>query len=101
MNVPFMDLKNGPKAPNLEGSLITPHMDGLHLGPIDDGAQAKQLKREKMRNYKRASQAQLATTNELGLSKKWFLRSFVCVFEIVHCCKSFSSILQVVLNRPY
>jgi hypothetical protein len=47
-------------------------MDGLDLGPIDDEVQTKQLKREKMQNYKRASQAQLAIANELGLSKKWF-----------------------------
>jgi len=72
MNVKFINLNNGPNAPNLEGSLITPHMDGLDLGPIDDEVQTKQLKREKMQNYKRASQAQLAIANELGLSKKWF-----------------------------
>jgi hypothetical protein len=57
MNVTFMDLNNGLEAPDLERSLIIPHMDGLDLGPIDDEAQAKQLKREKMQNYKRASQA--------------------------------------------
>jgi hypothetical protein len=57
MNVTFMDLNNGHEAPNLEGSLVTPHRDGPNLGPIDDEAQAKQLKREKMQNYKRASQA--------------------------------------------
>jgi hypothetical protein len=67
-----MDLNNGPKALDLEGSLITPHMDGPNLGPIDVEIQAKQLKREKMRNYKRASRAQLAVINEQGLSKKWF-----------------------------
>ncbi len=72
MNVAFMDLNNGPKALDLEGSLITPHMDGPNLGPIDVEIQAKQLKREKMRNYKRASRAQLAVINEQGLSKKWF-----------------------------
>ncbi len=55
MNVAFMDLNNGFEALDLEGSVITPHMDGLNLGPIDDEAQAKQLKREKMQNYKRAS----------------------------------------------
>ncbi len=69
MNVAFMDLNNGLEAPNLEGSLITPHMDGSDLGPIDDEAQAKQLKRGKMRNYKRASQTWLAIANELGLNK--------------------------------
>jgi hypothetical protein len=57
MNVTFMDLNNGPKALDLEGSLVTPHMDGLDLGPIDDEAQTKQLKKEKMWNYKRASRA--------------------------------------------
>jgi hypothetical protein len=57
MNVTFMGLNNGLKAPNLEGSLITPHMDGLDLGPIDDEVQAKQLKRERMWNYKKASRA--------------------------------------------
>jgi hypothetical protein len=55
MNVRFMDLNNGPNAPNLEGSLVTPHMDELDLGLIDDEVQTKQLKREKMQNYKRAS----------------------------------------------
>jgi hypothetical protein len=38
MNVTFMDLNNGPEAPDLEGSLVIPHMDGLDLGPIDDEA---------------------------------------------------------------
>jgi len=57
MNVTFMGLNNGLKAPNLEGSLVTPHMDGLDLGPIDDEIQAKQLKRERMWNYKRSSRA--------------------------------------------
>jgi hypothetical protein len=28
--------------------------------------------REKLQNYKKASQAQLAIANELSLSKKWF-----------------------------
>jgi MoaA/NifB/PqqE/SkfB family radical SAM enzyme len=76
-------------------------MDGLDLGPIDDEAQAKQLKREKMWNYKRASQTQLATVNELGLSKRWFEGPFCVCFQIIHYCRSFSSILQVVLNRLY
>jgi len=72
MNATFMDLNNGPKALDLEGSLITPHMDGPNLGPIDVETQAKQLKREKMQNYKRASRTRLAIVNEQGLSKKWF-----------------------------
>jgi hypothetical protein len=67
-----MDLNNGLEALDLEGSLIITHMDGPDLGPIDDGVQAKQLKREKMQSYKRASQAQLVVANELGMSKKWF-----------------------------
>jgi hypothetical protein len=46
MNVAFMDLNNGLEVPNLEGSLVIPHMDGPYLGPIDDEAQAKQLKKE-------------------------------------------------------
>jgi hypothetical protein len=57
MNVAFMELNNGPKALDLEGSLVTPHVDGLDLGPINDEVQRKQLKREKMWNYKWASQA--------------------------------------------
>ncbi len=101
MNVAFMELNNGPKALDLEGSLVTPHVDGLDLGPINDEVQRKQLKREKMWNYKWASQAWLATANELSLNNKWFWRSFVCVFQIIHCCRSSSSILQVVLNKPY
>jgi hypothetical protein len=59
------------------------------------------LKKEKMWNYKRASRAWLVATNELGLNNKWFWRSFVCVCQIIHCCRSYSFILQVVLNRPY
>jgi hypothetical protein len=50
MNVAFMDLNNGLEAPDLEGSLVIPHMDRPDLGPI-----AKKLKREKMRNYIKAS----------------------------------------------
>jgi hypothetical protein len=46
-----MDLNNGHEVPNLEESLITPHMDGPNLGPIDDEVQEKQLKRENMWNY--------------------------------------------------
>jgi hypothetical protein len=45
MNVAFMDLNNGLEALDLEGSLITPHMDGLDLSPIDDGVQAKQFRK--------------------------------------------------------
>jgi hypothetical protein len=37
-----MGLNNGFEAPDLEGSLITSHMHGPNLGPIDDEIQAKQ-----------------------------------------------------------
>jgi hypothetical protein len=46
MNVAFIDLNNGSKVLDLEGSLVIPHMDGPDLGPINDEVQAKQLKRE-------------------------------------------------------
>jgi hypothetical protein len=67
-----MDLNNEPEVQlDLDGSLISPHMNGPNLGPTNVEAQA-QLKREKMQNYKRASHAQLVAANELGLIKKWF-----------------------------
>jgi hypothetical protein len=67
-----MDLNNKPKAQlNLEGSLVSPHMDGPNLGLINAKAQA-QLKREKMWDYKKTSCAWLVVANELGLIKKWF-----------------------------
>jgi hypothetical protein len=67
-----MDLNNGLEAQlDLEGSLVNPHMDGPNLSPTNVEAQA-QLKRGKMWDYKKASHAQLAIANELGLIKKWF-----------------------------